>query len=100
MACQKNPYPTQDLALRALEAIHAKGKPGKKPVRTYPCEVCDSWHLTSKKLTGKKPRWERASQIALVAPQCIPIGGGQEIDVVLDHTRDRIDPAEMVPGGL
>lgn len=33
MACQKNPYPTQDRALRALEAIHAKGKPGKKPVR-------------------------------------------------------------------
>jgi hypothetical protein len=36
MACQKNPYPNQFLALRALEAILAAGKPGKQPVRAYP----------------------------------------------------------------
>lgn len=55
MACQKNPHPTHDRALRALEAIHAKGKPGKKPVRAYPCQHCESWHLTSKRRTGKSP---------------------------------------------
>lgn len=59
MACQKNPYPNQALASRALEAILAAGKPGKQPVRVYPCQECHSWHLTSKKLTGKVPKWER-----------------------------------------
>jgi hypothetical protein len=52
MTCQKNPYPTRRLALRALEAVRANGKPGKKPVRAYPCQECHQWHLTSKKLTG------------------------------------------------
>jgi hypothetical protein len=47
MACRKNPYPTQFLALRALEAIVAAGKPGKQPVRAYPCHECHRWHLTS-----------------------------------------------------
>lgn len=59
MACQKNPYPAQFLALRALAAILAAGKPGKQPVRAYPCEHCHHWHLTSKKLTGEVPKWER-----------------------------------------
>lgn len=59
MACQKNPYPNQFLALRALGAILAAGKPGKQPVRAYPCQQCLSWHLTSKKLTGKTPKWQR-----------------------------------------
>ena len=59
MACQKHPYPDQALALRALKAIRASGKPGKRPVRAYPCEHCHLWHLTSKKLTGRMPRWER-----------------------------------------
>lgn len=59
MACQKNPYPTHFLALRALQAILAEEKPGKQPVRAYPCQHCHEWHLTSKKLTGKMPKWER-----------------------------------------
>lgn len=59
MTCQKNPYPTQQLALRALEAVRANGRPGKKPVWAYPCQDCHRWHLTSKKLTGKTPPWER-----------------------------------------
>ena len=59
MACQKNPYPNQFVALRALEAIRGSGKDGKQPVRAYPCQECRRWHLTSKKLTGKVPRWER-----------------------------------------
>jgi uncharacterized protein YlaI len=49
MACQKNPYPNQFLAERALEAIRASGKGGKQPVRAYPCQECHRWHLTSKK---------------------------------------------------
>lgn len=52
-------YPTQFLALRALEAIRASRKLGKQPVRAYPCEHCGSWHLISKKLIGKVPKWER-----------------------------------------
>lgn len=59
MACQKNPYPNQHLALRALDAILAAGKRGKQPVRAYPCHECHHWHLTSKKLTGKVPKWKR-----------------------------------------
>lgn len=59
MACRKNPYPNQYLALRAMDAILAAGKPGKQPVRAYPCHECHRWHLTSKKLTGKVPKWER-----------------------------------------
>lgn len=59
MACQKNPYPSQFLALKALESIRSSGKPGKQPVRVYHCQHCHCWHLTSKKLTGKTPRWER-----------------------------------------
>jgi hypothetical protein len=59
MDCQKNPYATQFLALRALDAIRSSGKQGKQPVRAYPCQHCHSWHLTSKKLSGKVPKWER-----------------------------------------
>ena len=59
MACQKNLYPNQFLALRALEAIRAAGRHGKQPVRVYLCEHCRSWHLTSTKRTGKVPKWER-----------------------------------------
>jgi hypothetical protein len=66
MACQKNPYPSQFLALRALDAILAVGKPGKQPVRAYPCEHCHRWHLTSKKLTGKVPKWEQ--KVSLTGP--------------------------------
>ncbi|PTT62357.1 hypothetical protein [Arthrobacter sp. HMWF013] len=59
MACQKNPYPNQYLALRALNAILAAGKQGKQPARAYPCHECHRWHLTSKRLTGKLPKWEQ-----------------------------------------
>lgn len=59
MACLKKPHPNQFAALRALEMIRTTGKPGKQPVRVYPCQDCSSWHLTSKRLTGKLPKWER-----------------------------------------
>ncbi|MBE4720119.1 hypothetical protein [Pseudarthrobacter sp. AB1] len=55
----QSPYPTQYLALRALESIRSRGKDGKQPARAYPCQECHHWHLTSKKLTGKVPVWER-----------------------------------------
>lgn len=58
MACTKKPYPNQFTVLRALDAILGAGKPGKQPVRAYPCQDCHCWHLTSKKLTGKVPKWE------------------------------------------
>jgi cytochrome c5 len=59
MTCQKTPYPNQALALHALEAVRSIGKPGKQPVLAFPCQKCHSWHLTSKNLTGKTPRWDR-----------------------------------------
>ena len=59
MACLKNPYPNQVSALRALDAIRERGKEGSQPVRVYPCQECSRWHLTSKRLTGKVPSWER-----------------------------------------
>ncbi len=60
MACTKNPYSDQLAALRALDAIRAAGKPGKQPIRAYPCQDCHRWHLTSKRLSGKRiPIWER-----------------------------------------
>lgn len=61
MACTKKPYSTQLTALRALAAIRAAGKPGRQPVRAYPCQDCRHWHLTSKRLSGKRiPIWEHA----------------------------------------
>lgn len=56
--CGKNGYPDQASARVALAAIRASNA-GKVPVRVYPCDRCDAWHLTSKKVSGKKPPWDR-----------------------------------------
>ena len=58
--CGKNGYPDQASARVALAAIverKAKKLP-TIPVRVYPCDRCEAWHLTSKKVSGKKPPWD------------------------------------------
>ena len=58
--CTKNYYPDQASARVALAAIREKraAKPGKVPVRVYPCDVCDGWHVTAKVTMGKRPPWD------------------------------------------
>jgi hypothetical protein len=36
-----------------------EGDGAKLPVRVYPCHVFEGWHLTSKKVSGKVPPWDR-----------------------------------------
>ncbi len=60
-ACSaKQSYPDQASARLALDWVLTKGKfsRGKAHCRVDPCDVCDSWHLTSKPVSGKKPPWE------------------------------------------
>lgn len=61
--CDKAFYLDAATARLALAKIHEKaaqkGKADRLPVRIYPCDVCDGWHLTAKPVTGKKPPWER-----------------------------------------
>lgn len=52
------------MARIALAKIHekaaTKGKPDARlPVRVYPCDVCDGWHLTAKRVNGRTPPWDR-----------------------------------------
>jgi hypothetical protein len=43
----------------ALERILAKGKPvSRQPVRVYPCDTCERWHLAAKPNKGKTPPWD------------------------------------------
>jgi len=58
--CTKVRHPSRWAAVRALDAItrNAGTDRDKVPVALYPCQSCGSWHLTSKKLSGKPRRWE------------------------------------------
>ena len=61
--CTKAYYLNQAAARVALAAILEKAERSpvtrKQPVRVYPCDVCDGWHLTGKPTRGKKPAWDR-----------------------------------------
>ena len=61
--CDKAFHADQAAARLALASIHEKaakkGKPARLPVRVYPCDVCDGWHLTAKPVQGRKPPWDR-----------------------------------------
>lgn len=61
--CDKAFYADQAAARLAMSRIQEKaarkGKPSRLPVRVYPCDVCDGWHLTAKSVTGKRPPWDR-----------------------------------------
>jgi len=56
--CSKVRYPTPRAAQAALRAFAATcARRGTKvPVAVYPCGHCGSWHITSKRPTGR-PRW-------------------------------------------
>ena len=55
--CTKAYYPDQASARLALNSIfekaQRKARSGILPVRVYPCDRCDGWHLTAKPTTGK-----------------------------------------------
>jgi hypothetical protein len=61
--CDKAFYLNQAAARLALakigEKAAKKGKPTRLPVRVYPCDVCDGWHLTAKSAKGPIPPWDR-----------------------------------------
>lgn len=60
--CEKAFYVDQAAARLSLSKLREKaartGKPARLPVRVYPCDVCDGWHLTAKP-ASKKPPWDR-----------------------------------------
>lgn len=45
--CNKIKYPTQKLALMALDRIRHKKKSNHNEKRIYQCPICAHWHLTS-----------------------------------------------------
>ena len=61
--CEKAFHADQAAARLALTSIlekaARKGKSGPLPVRVYPCDVCDGWHLTTKPIRGREPPWDR-----------------------------------------
>jgi len=46
--CGKSSWPTETLANAALSWIHAHPHTEVLPVRSYRCDKCRQWHLTSK----------------------------------------------------
>ena len=48
------------LALASIrETAGVRVKPARLPVRVYPCDVCDGWHVTAKPVQGRKLPWDR-----------------------------------------
>jgi hypothetical protein len=45
--CTKTPYATKKLANEALKHIRNIDDGNKKPIRSYECDQCNQWHLTS-----------------------------------------------------
>ena len=45
--CNRYAYPSKKAAKRHLKEISKKEQKHKKPERTYDCEFCGFWHLTS-----------------------------------------------------
>lgn len=61
--CDNAFYADQAAARLTLSSIQEKAATSSKatrvPVRVYPCDVCDGWHLTAKPVQGRKPPWDR-----------------------------------------
>lgn len=47
-ACNKTAYQSEGRAYAAIEAIKTINDSGHIPVRAYPCDYGNGWHLTSK----------------------------------------------------
>ncbi len=45
--CTKAVYLTKSLARAALQTIRERPGDHRKPIRSYPCDNCSGWHLTS-----------------------------------------------------
>lgn len=68
--CTKVRYPSVHAAQAALRAfaVTCARRGTKAPVAVYPCEQCrGSWHITSKRPTGRPRWWENR-----VTPQAAP----------------------------
>lgn len=50
--CGKLLYCSENVAKQHLAAIRRIDQSHKAPIRTYYCELCNAWHLTSKELYG------------------------------------------------
>jgi len=63
--CNKECFRKRDAEI-ALKKVHKSSKNYRKECRTYYCEKCNAWHLTSKELNTpvefellEKQRWEK-----------------------------------------
>jgi hypothetical protein len=56
--CDKIAYPTENDAKKHIREIRKLEQKHKKPVRSYECEKCGGWHLTSIPLGEWKPQLE------------------------------------------
>jgi hypothetical protein len=59
-SCSKNGYLTQAEARTGLAKVLELNKyeSSRKPIRVYPCDTCELWHLTSKRNRGRTPPWD------------------------------------------
>jgi hypothetical protein len=48
MSCEKKSYESEKSANKKLKKIWNMRNKGRKPVRSYKCELCNKFHLTSK----------------------------------------------------
>jgi hypothetical protein len=48
MSCEKETFESEKSANKKLKKIWNMPNRGKKPVRSYKCELCNKFHLTSK----------------------------------------------------
>jgi len=48
-SCDKIRYVSQGSANKDLKRIKRAKNRGVKPIRSYLCDLCNRWHLTSKK---------------------------------------------------
>lgn len=53
MPCRKKEYSSKTKAEDSMYDHWRKPRPGKMPVRAYPCPTCHHWHLTSEPLRAR-----------------------------------------------
>jgi hypothetical protein len=61
-SCTKAFFANQAAARSALDHVRNKlAYEGSQrlPVRVYPCDVCEGWHLTAKPVQGRTPAWDK-----------------------------------------
>jgi hypothetical protein len=90
--CDKAFYRDQATARLALASVREKAaaktvKPAGLPVRVYPCDVCDGWHVTAKRVQGHEPPWDRDP--AWVRPKGTAHLQQRSADVVTGSRRQR-----------